>query len=455
MKRIVAIAAFACLAVTLSCNQHITAGQDIEELLFTKNQARLWVGDTVTVVAGVTDASGASVSDVSVAYSSSNPTVVSITPKGNNVLVTAVALGTATITGTATKDGITASAEIAVTVAEPGLKSLAVSQTHLSLTAGDTTTVSATVTDSAGNPVSTPSITYSSTDAAIVSVSPQGSAVLVTAVKVGTASVLATATKNGTSASATIPVIVKAPVDTTTIPTPVAPWYEQNWDYTSTATMKAAAWSVTELSGASVALQETGVEGGQSSVNKALRAIYSTTGESTAKTGIRPPNWNVTKPREVWVEIWIRFNAAWVTNSDDKTFFYLEDHSLAGGPLETNRWETHLVAPTLWYGGPSGGVVGLTIPDYFKNNTLNVNPWDGAWHRFRQHLKMSSTPSALDGAYKVWWDDIVILDKANFGSGSPAQAFFHSIYLGANADPKGSGIRDWGRVRVYITNPGW
>ena len=231
-------------------------------------------------------------------------------------------------------------------------------------------------------------------------------------------------------------------------------WYEQQWDYASTAAMKAAAYFTVEAQGGTIALQTSGVEGGQSSVNKALRATYSTTQQSTAELSLLPPNFDVTKPREVWVEVYLRFNASWNAQSDDKTFFYLEDQSAAGGPGETARWETHIVTPTYWYGGPSGAV-GVQLPDFFKYQGASLNPWDGNWHRFRHHFRMSSSPNATDGAYRVWWDNQLVINQTGIATNSPAQAFFRNVSLGANADPAGSGIRDWGRLRIFTSNPGW
>lgn len=237
----------------------------------------------------------------------------------------------------------------------------------------------------------------------------------------------------------------------------VGAWYAQHWGYINAAAMIADAYATNTGGGGTLSLLEADAEGGQSDVDKAFRATYNTDGISYASLGLRPPLWNVDKPRELWIEIYLRYDAAWEIASDDKTFFLLEDHTDADGPTggisEVARWELHMVHPSYWYGGPSGGL-GAGLPDYFKY-TNPIIAWDGNWHRLRFHVKMSSAPTATNGIWRVWWDDTLVFDEENVPTGSPSLAYFRNITLGANADPTGSGVRDWGRIRMFTVDPGW
>ena len=145
--------------------------------------ANIVVGATVTLTASVTPASA---ENREVTWSSSNPGVATVSNTG---VVTGLASGTATITATA-KDGSGVSGSCIVTVREIDVASVVLDKTSLSLEAGETALLVATVEpDSATDK----SVTWSSSDDSVVSVDAAGK---VTAVSAGTATVTVT-TNNG------------------------------------------------------------------------------------------------------------------------------------------------------------------------------------------------------------------------------------------------------------------
>ncbi|MFL5609060.1 MAG: Ig-like domain-containing protein, partial [Gemmatimonadaceae bacterium] len=149
------------------------------------------VGQTTTLTATVTDANGTVVTDRVVTWSSSNNTVATVSATG---IVSAIAAGTAVITAT-TSDGKSGSASVTVTSLPVG--SVAIEPTGTTLLPGASTTLTATVRDVAGTVVTDRSVTWTSSNILVASVSTTG---VLTAVAPGSATITATAEgKSGTS----------------------------------------------------------------------------------------------------------------------------------------------------------------------------------------------------------------------------------------------------------------
>ena len=141
------------------------------------------VGETVQLSAAVLDQNGQPVDGVVVTWSSSDEAVATVSPQG---LVTAVSNGTAQITARAGN----ASASVTVTVAQSAVR-ITITPAEATLMAlGETVQLSAAVLDQNRQPVDGAVVTWSSSDEAVATVSPQG---LVTAVSNGTAQITARA----------------------------------------------------------------------------------------------------------------------------------------------------------------------------------------------------------------------------------------------------------------------
>lgn len=150
------------------------------------------VGQQQPLQAAAYDASGVPIPSPGVVWSSSDPSVATVSSSG---VVTAVADGAAGITATVGPASATAAITVDITVGK-----VDVTPAAATLDFGTTVTLSAAVFDAAGTPVAIP-VTWSSADNLIATVTVDG---VVTGVEPGQTDV--TATAKGTSGSATITV---------------------------------------------------------------------------------------------------------------------------------------------------------------------------------------------------------------------------------------------------------
>ena len=156
------------------------------------------LGQTVQLRARVYDGSGTELTDVDVAWSSSDRSVATVDAEG---LVTAVGDGRAVITATAENDHGIASGTAMVEVWQE-IRRVAVTPPTTNLSSiGETARLRAAVTDANGHPVSSATITgWSSSDRSVATVDADG---LVTAVGDGRAVITATAENDHGIASGT------------------------------------------------------------------------------------------------------------------------------------------------------------------------------------------------------------------------------------------------------------
>src|SRR6059058_2126547 len=152
--------------------------------------ATIGVGQTAQYAAITRDAFGNPLGGRTVTWSSSNPGVATVNGAGQ---ATGVAVGAATLT--ATSEGKSGTAAILVT--NVPVASVAVSPASASVQVGQTVQLAATPRDANGNPLSGRTVTWSSDNTAVATVSGSG---LVTGVTAGSATITATSEgKSGTS----------------------------------------------------------------------------------------------------------------------------------------------------------------------------------------------------------------------------------------------------------------
>lgn len=156
--------------------------------------AAMTVGLTATLTSSVT-ATNCSAADVAATWTSSTPTVATITPSG---VVTAVAAGSTTIT--LTVHGTAATAQILVRVA---VASVQLTPPSVVLGVGGTAQLTATARDAAGNELTDRSIDFSSSNSTVASVSSTG---VVSGVAAG-GPVTIQAASEGKTASAAVTVV--------------------------------------------------------------------------------------------------------------------------------------------------------------------------------------------------------------------------------------------------------
>ena len=154
-------------------------------------------GETAQLTASAQDANGTAISGKTFTWSSSDESIATVNSSG---LVSAVAAGLATIT--ATSEGKSGTA--AITVLEP-VASVAVSPDNATIVAGETVQLTATTLDAAGNELTGPTVTWSSSDEAMATVDATG---LVTALGAGSATITATSGGKSGTAAITVPLSV-------------------------------------------------------------------------------------------------------------------------------------------------------------------------------------------------------------------------------------------------------
>ena len=140
-------------------------------------------GQTLQLTAHAADADGNQLTGRAVAWESSDESIASVSTGG---VVTAGKVGNATIT--ATSEGMRANATIHVMAG--GAATITITPGSIGLVAGKTQQLSASLADDAGNPLPASSVTWSTSNSSIATVSSSG---LVTAVLAGSATITAAA----------------------------------------------------------------------------------------------------------------------------------------------------------------------------------------------------------------------------------------------------------------------
>lgn len=167
----------------------------VATVVLTPNASTIGVGGSVRLSAVPTDGAGNALAGRTVQFTSSTPSVATVSADGT---VTGVAAGTATIR--AESEGATGSATVQVT-ATTSVASVDVTPSTATLTIGGTRALAATPRTSSGAPITGRTVTWSSGAPSIVTVSATG---VVTAVGAGTGQVLAQV--DGVTGTATITV---------------------------------------------------------------------------------------------------------------------------------------------------------------------------------------------------------------------------------------------------------
>lgn len=162
------------------------------------------VGTSATATATLLDANGNALTGRTIAWTSSNTNVATISSTG---VITTLSAGTTVIT--ATSEGKSGSATLTVTT--PAVATVTVTLGASSIAVGATTTATAVLRDAANNPLSGRAVAWASSVPGVATVNASG---VVTAVSAGTTVI--SATSEGKTGSATLTVTV-APVATVSV----------------------------------------------------------------------------------------------------------------------------------------------------------------------------------------------------------------------------------------------
>jgi uncharacterized protein YjdB len=174
----------------------------IATITLTPSTKTILAGETASFTATAKDASGNVLSGRVLVWTSSNPTVASVSSTG---VATATGVGSTTITATAPLEGKSGSATLTVNAA-----SVSVTPSPDSTYVGQTATLTAIAKDTHGNPVPAQGFAWSSNNTGLATVSQTG---VVRGVAAGSATI--TATLTGQSGQAAFKVL--APVATVTV----------------------------------------------------------------------------------------------------------------------------------------------------------------------------------------------------------------------------------------------
>jgi uncharacterized protein YjdB len=174
------------------------------------------VGSSQQLTAVTKDANSNILTGRAITWISSNTSVLSVSPSGSPVTVTAIAVGTATIT--ATSESVSSSPTPTITVNQAPVATVTVSTPTTPMVVGGTQQLTATLRDVNNNTLTGRTVSWVSSNTAVLTVNPAAGttgATTVTAVGAGTAAI--TATSESVSSSPTATVTVTAPLSTVSL----------------------------------------------------------------------------------------------------------------------------------------------------------------------------------------------------------------------------------------------
>jgi uncharacterized protein YjdB len=203
----------AALFVLAACTEvmGLLGGKPVASIAVAPAAATIDVGTVLPVQALALDALGYPQIDRTITWASSDPAIATVVSTGSVTgEVTGVAPGTASIT--ATSEGY--SNAVVVTVAPLAIDTIVVSPLSASVTAGQALQLSAVAKDESGGVLTGRTITWSSSNTSLATVSSSG---LVTGVAAGIAGITASSEGKLTTATITILAPVTAPVATVTV----------------------------------------------------------------------------------------------------------------------------------------------------------------------------------------------------------------------------------------------
>ena len=187
-------------SVTVLCPSAVP----VDTVLVSPPTASLVVGNTVQLSALVEDSAGNPLTGRTVTWTCSNAGVATVSASG---LVTGTAAGSATIA--ATSGGKSGAATISVQASPVPVAAVTVSPGSATVSVGQTVQLTATLKDAAGNPLAGRSVTWSSGNTTVATVSGSG---LVTARAAGSTTITATSEGQSGTASLTVTVVPVASV---------------------------------------------------------------------------------------------------------------------------------------------------------------------------------------------------------------------------------------------------
>lgn len=347
-------------------------------------------------------------------------------------------------------------------VAPAPVATVTVSPSSGTIQVNGTLQLTATPRDQNGNALSGRTITWSSSNTSVATVTSSG---LVRGIAPGTATI--TATSEGRTGQATVTVTQQQGGVS------AQPWvFEDFSTYTSTQHMLSDPRGIygTRLWGDKGQQHITlDMSTGYGSSNRSMKYTFPNRTNSSSRCQdfsigrdlllptYTPNRRSGNEPRELWIEVVAKFSqnfktrapASWNCTSapDYKWIFGL---IYQGGRFELKIGQQ---GSRLTIGGPPGNTIEDVIPGLRAEDY-----WDGQWHVYRLHFKFPSSADAADGALEAWVDGRKVYSRTGLRADPKyANDAFYGVALGANLNqgPAEEMSLWWGRVSVWRENPGW
>jgi uncharacterized protein YjdB len=385
----------------------------VSRVVVSPTTATLTVGQTTTVTAAPQDSLGHAVSGATVTWASSATGIATVT----NGTVRAIAAGTATIS--ATSQGKAGQMTVTVRAAPPpSVARVVVTPATASITAGQTTALTAVPEDSLGRTVTGATVTWTTSNASAATVAGG----TVTGVAAGTATITATSQSKTGSAAITV---TAATASATECATPGAGWifcddFEQD--------RSSSYFEVTTGGGHFARVAGVGVQG---STGMRVQYVPGTAGAPddagslklafgrTPSTYFKPVDAGTANYREVYWRVYVRNQPGWVGGGGDKLSRAVV--------FATSNWAEAAFAH-VWSGVASEGdanqllldpASGTDLAGTLKTTTYNdftnmrwlgqtVGPLTlfdnahvGQWYCVEAHAKLNDA-GASNGVFELW-----------------------------------------------------
>jgi len=396
------------------------------------------LGASRTLSVSGRNSSGATVAVSGVTWTSLNRSIAEVNTSGN---VVARAVGTALIVASA--NGF--APDTARIVVRQDVASISVSGAQSPLQVGQSVQLSATVRDANNNAISGASVSWSTSNSSVATVSSSG---LVRGVSAGSATI--TASSGGVSASTTIR--VEGASEPTTPPSGNTAWtnepagfrviedrdWANGWGSWKTLWNDNARMSIVTVSGTPFGsnrvvqqLHPRGLSGG---------------GSGTAEANFDIPS--STRGQELYVGVWVRVNPEWDGHSSGINKFLWVAPGGSVQPLWLEMYGQNSNPLRLYVvdqlpGGCGGGV---------NPNVTTSNFVRGKWHKVEMYLKFGRSTSERT-TLKVWIDGVLNIDRSDLCTPSSAEKAIAMVRLspiwGGVGDSKGSDdYMQWGPIRI-------
>lgn len=386
------------------------------------------------------DANGASVAVSGLTWTSLNRTIAEVDGSGN---VVARGVGTALIVAAAagfTPDTATVLVrQLAATVTLSGAQS--------SMQVGQSVQLSATVRDANNNAISGASVSWSTSNSAVATVSSAG---LVRAVAEGSATI--TASSGGKSASTSVRVETVTPPPTEPPPSGSTSWANEPAGFRLIEDRDWAngwgSWSTLWNSNGRMSIvSASGTPFGSSRVLQQLHpAGLAGGGDGTAEANFNIPSSQ--RGQELYVGVWVRVNPEWDGHSSGINKFLWVSPDGTVSPLWLEMYGQNSNPLRLYVVDQMPGGCGSGV----NPNVTTSNFVRGKWHKVEMYLKFGSSTSERT-TLKVWVDGVLNINRTDLCTPSTSQKSISTVRLspiwGGVGDSKATNdFMQWGPIRV-------